>query len=138
MGVFIKHFFIIYVLVLSGCSLVSPGNFQEDMIKNDKIHQEHYDLWIQKKGITEQSLIGMSKEDIKRTLGRVDKILVDWKSAQCQNKVIRFEPDSENCKYERWVYTNWYGVPFMSGFSTYVVYFNKNGIVERFDGYPFF
>ncbi len=128
----------ICVLVFSGCSLVGPGNFQEDMVRGDKIDQEHYDLWMQKKGLSEQSIIGMTKKEIKRKLGNPDKVWVDWNSVQCQKKMKRFEEGSENCKYERWVYTNWYGIPWMSGFSTYVVNFNKNGIVEKFNGYPFF
>lgn len=131
-----RNIILLSLLLLTGCSLVMPGNFEEDVARDNKFHKERYDSWLQKKGITEHTLIGMTKEAVRAKIGNPDRVLYDWDGGFCQQKMKKREEIGDECKGESWTYTNLYGIPFLSsGFAQYSVEFNKYGIVDKFYGY---
>ena len=120
------------IFLCSGCGLFYRGDFTKDMIKADDLHYQQLVRWMNKKGVTETSLIGLPSLEVRQKLGKPSVVWLDKDRGACLDKIRKGLAVGEECSGEEWIYTNWYGIPYFSGFATYSIYFQKGVAVTSF------
>lgn len=122
---------VLVVLAVSGCSLVMPGDFAKDHQEAVNVHIIEYEKWIKKKGIAEEDLIGKSRQEIRRILGRPSRVNSYHDDWDCPQQIRDNHVTKPICLQEAWVYTNWYGIPYLTGgFCTYVLTFENDRVLK--------
>ena len=127
-------YYILIISLLYGCSLAAPGIVEEEYINQGLSEmQQRYLQWLDKKGISEQSIVGLSEKEVKNKIGRPSHIFYAKNWSYCQSLIKKEEILPDKCHGESWIYTNWFGIPFMSSFSQYSVKF-RDGVVKEIEG----
>lgn len=92
---------LLIVFSCSGCSLFYRGDFTEDMIKANAVYEQQLARWMNTKGVTETSLIGLPPSEVRKKLGRPSDVWYDKNYGACLEKIRKGLAVGEECSGEQ-------------------------------------